>query len=53
MGTARVSQGPQVGSGLEAGVALPVPHTLVSHTPPGSALTDPDTCSAPSGFPLL
>lgn len=41
-----------VGSGLEAGVALPLPRTLVSHTPPGSAPTAPDTCSAPSGFLL-
>lgn len=42
-----------VGSGLEAGVALPLPRTLVSHTPPGSAPTAPGTCSAPSGFLLL
>lgn len=35
-----------VGSGLEAGVALPR-HARWSHTPPGSAPTAPDMLSAP------
>lgn len=33
------------GSGLEAGVALPLPRTLVSHTPRGSTPTAPDMLS--------
>lgn len=45
---ARASRGSGMGSGLEAEAAFPLPRTLVSHTPPGSAPTVPDICSAPS-----